>query len=311
MSSFHNKIYQSVNSTIRRFVDVDSLIKNEELQLWYGRFRQAGFFLLLLNLSYIGLYIGYKIVADFTVSSFLFGYFMSFVCSVSSFVHDMWERNQQEIRNILNQNTHLLKTVLDKGISFFVSCPYNISASQPSETRYNSSSQSVQPSVDLRQSVIENKTDYESDSDNDKPANDTSNSACIQLNGTDTPVITTNVSLDTSLLEYIAKKRDHDEDFMRRMGILDNQIKDVESRVTRNDIINANTVNSANIVELYEDELSDGDLSDLDSDVDQSTNIHEHVHDDDDDDDDDVSDNSNDNPINDDSSDDKKSNSAQ
>ena len=252
MSSFPNKIYQSVNSTIRRFVDVDSLVKNEELQMWYGRFRQAGFLLLLLNVTYIGLYIGYKVVVDFTVSSFLFGYFMSMICSFTSFVQDMWTHNQKEIQGILNQNTHLLKSVIDKGINLFVSCPYTPSASVESNTHVSSSriEQKSEPVVDLRQSIIESY-----DSDSDKPQIEPKNTACIQLNGTDSPVITTTVSLDPSLLEYISKKREHDEEFMRKMGVLKEDLKPIEQKIEQNNAV---------IKEYNDEDLSDAGISDID-----------------------------------------------
>lgn len=226
MSSLPNKIYQKVKSSVSGWVDVDSIVKNEELQVWYNRFRHAGILLLFMNLAYIALYISYKVVVNFTVSSFLFGYFMSTICSISSYISELWNRNQVEFKSILNQNTHILKSVIDGGMSFFMSgnpyvgpihmTPYV--SSTETERRHSITSAPVNTPDNQYES------DFSSESDNDEEVASSKNSACIQLGSGTEPVITTNVSLDTSMLEFLLRKREHDEEFMRKMGVVSDNI---------------------------------------------------------------------------------------
>jgi hypothetical protein len=218
IASVSQQIFTTVRdttvNTVRKFVDVDSLLKNEELQLWYERFRVSGVVLLLLNLTYVGLYIGYRIVADFTVSSFLFGYAVSMLCSISSHVFRFVESRQDLFRSILNNNSHLLNSAINGAIGMVFNYKMGHIASEPPVSHVQS--------VDLRQSVIETSS-CDSDEDDTADKDDrVTNSACIQLGGTiDT---STKVSLDSSILEYIIQKREHDAEYLRRLGVAEQHI---------------------------------------------------------------------------------------
>jgi hypothetical protein len=88
---------------VKQYIDVDSIMKNDEFAQWYERLRKAGFAFLLLNLAYLLGYMCFRVISEFTISSFLFGYFVQMICNVTTYITDTLRSNENEIRNYVEK----------------------------------------------------------------------------------------------------------------------------------------------------------------------------------------------------------------
>jgi len=239
-----NRLKMNIRSIVKQYIDVDSIMQNDEFAQWYERLRKAGFAFLLLNLAYLFGYMCFRVISEFTISSFLFGYFIQMICNVATYVTDTLRSNEREIRDYVEKqvgnwigtikisvdyiNTHFEEKSSSPS-SFASSSKLSYVSQEPSAVSGSSSPVSTTVSTPSRPPVtislsadsltVKNSVDDTiSDSSSNSSTTDNVQTAPVNINLDVKPVsTTTTINLDPCALEYLLRRDDAQRALMNQV----------------------------------------------------------------------------------------------
>lgn len=277
----------NIRNLVNQYIDIDSILKNDEVAQWYERLRKTGFVFLLLNFAYLFGYVCFRVISDFTVSSFLFGYFIQSICNISSFVTDTVLTNQREIREYLEKQMGnwigTIKIAVDYVNTYFEdkypnpksdnvfasSSLYTDSSSSVSqETTPESSSKPVstpsRPPITIslfansvtvkNNNIAESQPDKEPDTTEsvtspvDESAQDASTTPSTSIDlSIETKTKDTVIRLDPTVLEYLLRRNEAQNILMNKVMKLDQSIIDPATSTSVDTSVSSDNVNSDSV----------------------------------------------------------------
>jgi hypothetical protein len=236
----------NMRNMIKQYIDVDSVLKNEEFVRWYERLRKTGFFFLLFNITCLFGFMFYRVLADFTVSSFLFGYFMQYFCNLTGYIKDIVVHNQHVIRTVVEQQFGSWVDTIKLGVSYINECLNNNSNTEVRPQSHLSSAHvSISASASASASTSANEHTEISDSpvrhsnpvtislsassmsvkssetEEESPATVETN---IVLNTQPIEIKTPTIQLDASVIEYLLKRNQAQDALMKNVMKLSDSI---------------------------------------------------------------------------------------
>jgi hypothetical protein len=266
----------NIRNLVNQYIDVDAILKNDEVVQWYERLRKAGFVFLLFNFAYLFGYMCFRVIADFTISSFLFGYFIQSICNISSFVSDTFLNNEREIRGYVGKQLGnwigAIKVAVDYAEEYFEGKSTTVDNSKSSvsdvappsqESSQKSASTPSRPpitislfanSVTVKNNIAESQPDKESDTTEsvtstvDKSAQDASSaqSTNIDLN-IETKTKDTVIRLDPTVLEYLLRRNEAQNALMNKVMKLDQSIIDPATSTSVDTSVSSDNANYNNV----------------------------------------------------------------
>jgi hypothetical protein len=274
----------NIRNLAKQYIDVDAILKNDEVVQWYERLRKAGFVFLLFNFAYLFGYMCFRVIADFTISSFLFGYFIQSICNISSFVSDTFRNNEREIRGYIGKQLGnwigAIKVAIDYAEEYFEgksttvdnNSKSSVSEVAPPSPSQESSQESAhvpsRPPITISlwansYTVKNNDTEpssseLNSDTSSVKSVSDEASvtqKANIDLN-IETKTKDTVIRLDPSALEYLLLRNNAQNALMNKVMKLDQSVIDTStSSVSEKSV----STNDAKAVESEEDIQSENE----------------------------------------------------
>ena len=228
-----------MRNMIKQYIDVDSVLKNEEFVRWYERLRKTGFFFLLFNITCLFGFMFYRVLADFTVSSFLFGYFMQYFCNLTGYIKDTVVHNQHVIRTVVEQQFGSWVDTIKLGVSYINEC-LNSDCNSNTEVRplYHHSSTSASASASTNEhteindspvrhsnpvtiSLSANSMSVKSSETEEPPVTVETN---IVLNTQPIEIKTPTIQLDASVIEFLLKRNQAQDALMQNVMKLSDSI---------------------------------------------------------------------------------------